>query len=41
MSEWYLAIDGEQQGPMTADEIRTKLGAGELGSGRASTGRGR
>ena len=29
--EWYVAVAGEQQGPFTADEIKEKLSAGDLG----------
>ena len=30
MTEWYVAVSGEQQGPMSADDVRAKLASGEL-----------
>ena len=32
MTEWYVAVSGEQQGPMSAEDVRAKLASGELGS---------
>ena len=30
--DWFLAINGERQGPMTADEISARLAQGEVGA---------
>ena len=32
MTDWYVAVSGEQQGPMSAEGVRAKLASGELGS---------
>jgi uncharacterized protein (TIGR00266 family) len=32
MTDWYVAVSGEQQGPMSAEDVRAKLASGELGS---------
>lgn len=32
MSEWYVAVEGKQQGPMSADEVRAKIRSGEVDS---------
>ncbi len=32
MSEWYVAIEGKQQGPMSGDDVRAKIGTGEIDS---------
>ncbi|MDX1383927.1 MAG: TIGR00266 family protein [Thermoanaerobaculia bacterium] len=33
MSEWHVAVDGKQQGPMSEAEVLAKIGSGELGAG--------
>ena len=30
--DWFIAINGERQGPMTADEISARLAQGEVGA---------
>ena len=32
MTDWYVAVSGEQQGPMSAEDVRAKLASGDLGS---------
>ena len=32
MTDWYVAVSGEQQGLMSAEDVRAKLASGELGS---------